>query len=116
MNCIRCARETEENHIFCNKCLEQMESQPVDPGTPIQLPHRPERVITKRSSFKLAASKWENQLFRLRYTIFWLVMAIILLLGALVFCVCLLLELTPQWVNEWLDLPTIREAIQAYFQ
>lgn len=100
MNCIRCARETEENHIFCNECLKEMELHPVKPGTPIQLPNRPEKVPTKRSSFKVAASKWEDQIFRLKSAIIWLLFLVILLATALAICICMMMGLTPDWLNE----------------
>lgn len=116
MNCIRCSKETEENQVFCNECLKDMERHPVKPGTPIQLPNRENRNTGKRASFRLAASKWEDKIFRLKYLIFWLVMIILLLIAALVFCLCVMLHITPDWFNEWLGLPEIRDAIESYLQ
>lgn len=116
MNCIRCAKETEENHIFCNECLQDMERHPVDPRTPIQLPHRPEQPVIKRSSFRLAASKWEDKIFRLKHIVAWLVVLNILLVLALIFCVCVMLHITPQWLNDRLGLTTIRDAIESYMR
>lgn len=102
MNCIRCGKETEENQVFCNECLEDMERHPVRPGTPVQLPNRENRGPTKRSTFRLAASKWENQIFRLKYTIVWLIILIILLVAALALCVSIILHITPSWINDLL--------------
>lgn len=100
MNCIRCGRETEDNQVFCTECLQDMEKHPVKPGTPIQLPVREPRTVTKRSSFRVAASKWEDQIFRLKYTIVWLVIIIILLAAALALCVCLMLQIGPGWLDD----------------
>lgn len=41
MRCLKCNRETEDNQVFCNECLEQMKKDPIKPGTPITLPTRP---------------------------------------------------------------------------
>lgn len=41
MRCLKCNRETEDNQVFCNECLEQMKKEPIKPGTPITLPKRP---------------------------------------------------------------------------
>lgn len=102
MNCIRCGKETEENHVFCDECLKDMEQYPVKPGTPIVLPNPEERTVTKRASFKVAASKWEDRVFRLKYTIFWLVMICLMLSIALAICICMLVKISPAWLNDLL--------------
>ena len=48
MNCMKCGRETEENAVFCQSCLLEMEKYPVDPGTVVQLPRRREPSILKK--------------------------------------------------------------------
>lgn len=100
MNCLRCARETEENHLFCNQCMKDMERHPVKPGTPVHLPDRPEKAPTKRNVFKVAASKWEDHIYRLKSAIIWLLLLIILLATALGICICMMAGLTPRWLNE----------------
>ncbi len=102
MSCMRCGKEVEENQVFCAACLQDMERHPVKPGTPIQLPNRKIRGTTKRTGFKLAASKWQDKIFRLKYTIFWLLIIIILLITALILSICMLLQVTPEWLNELL--------------
>lgn len=111
MNCIRCGKETEENQVFCKECLQDMERHPVSAGTPIQLPNRENRGPTKRSSFRVAASKWENQIFRLKYTIVWLIILIILLAAALALCVCIMLQITPGWINDLLSRTSLQSVL-----
>ena len=113
VSCMRCGKETEVDQVFCDECLTDMERHPVKPGTPIQLPQRETRTVVKRSSFKLAASKWQDKIFRLKYTIFWLSMIIILLTAALVLALGMLLQITPAWVNEFFfEQPVVQSIIR----
>lgn len=53
MNCMKCGRETAEDQIFCDLCLEEMERYPVRPGTVILLPRRrteaaPRKPVSRR--------------------------------------------------------------------
>ena len=53
MNCIKCGRETENDSVFCNECLADMERHPVKPGTVVLLPpkgvdHNPKKYSKKR--------------------------------------------------------------------
>lgn len=48
MYCLRCGRDTTDNHVFCDICQQTMEQYPVKPGTPIHLPHRATPVAAKR--------------------------------------------------------------------
>lgn len=100
MNCMRCGREIEEMDVFCAECLADMERHPVKSGTPIQLPVREVQPAMKRERFRLAESKWTDKIFLLKYIIFWLVVLIVLLAAALVLCICMLLQVTPDWINE----------------
>lgn len=113
MKCIRCGKKTEENQVFCAECLKDMERHPVKPGTPIQLPNRENRGPTKRSSFKVAASKWQDQIFRLKYAIFWLILLIVLLSLALALCICILLQVTPGWINDLLNDVGLQSLLEA---
>lgn len=40
MNCLRCARETTQQQVFCDACLSDMARHPVKSDTPIYLPVR----------------------------------------------------------------------------
>lgn len=102
MSCIRCGRDTEDNQVFCVECLADMERHPVKPGTPIQLPVRMQQPSAKRTRFRLAESKWTDKIFLLKYIIFWLVVLIVLLGAALALCICMLLQVTPKWINDLL--------------
>lgn len=103
MKCIRCGKETDENQVFCKECLQDMQRHPVKPETPIHLPNREDRVPTKRSNFRVAASKWQDQIFRLKYAIVWLVILIILLVMALALCMSIILQITPNWIQDLID-------------
>ena len=49
MNCLRCGRETRDDHVFCDSCLQSMKKYPVRPGTAVILPHRTETTPIKRT-------------------------------------------------------------------
>ena len=49
MNCMKCGRETAEEQVFCQQCLEEMEKYPVKPGTVIHLPRRGEETAVKKT-------------------------------------------------------------------
>ena len=100
MNCIRCGKELENEQVFCDECQAEMEQHPVKPGTPIQLPARETRKIPKRTNFRLAESKWQDKIFRLKMLINFMSVLIVLLLAALALCICIMLQLTPDWINE----------------
>lgn len=116
MSCIRCGRLAEENQVFCNACLEDMQKHPVKPDTPVHLPDRGERGSAKRATFQVAASRWEDRIFRLKYAIFWLIMLNILLLGVVIFGVCLWLGLLPQGVNDALGISALKDSMIALIQ
>lgn len=40
MKCLRCGRETTDQNVFCDQCLNAMEHDPVKPGTPVYIPVR----------------------------------------------------------------------------
>ena len=100
MKCLRCGNNAPKEQLFCDDCLADMEKHPVKPGTPIQLPKRNENAVIKRGNFRLAISKWQDQIFRLKYTIFWLIVIIVLLLAVLTLGICMMLQLTPEWFNN----------------
>ena len=47
MKCLRCARETADQQVFCNACLDDMARHPVRSDTPIYLPVRKVSVTPK---------------------------------------------------------------------
>jgi hypothetical protein len=100
MKCLRCGNKAPKEQLFCDDCLADMEKHPVKPGTPIHIPKRNENIVIKRGNFRLAISKWQDQIFRLKYTIFWLIVVIVLLLAVLTVGICMMLQLTPEWFNN----------------
>lgn len=89
MKCLKCGSAITSDQVFCGNCREDMERHPVKPGTPIVLPNRPERYVSKASHKK--ARKPEEQIANLRSFIFWLFLVIVALLVALGITVALLL-------------------------
>ena len=47
MNCLRCARETSGQQVFCDACLDDMARHPGKSDTPIYLPVRKVSVAPK---------------------------------------------------------------------
>lgn len=79
MKCMRCGRDLkEEGRVFCPACREYMDTCPVAPGTPIQLPHLPEApAARKRAVKKKKEVKPEEQIAKLRFSNRWLTFALI---------------------------------------
>lgn len=48
MKCLRCGRETAEQQVFCNTCLDDMSRHPVKSDTPIYLPVRKAKEPPKK--------------------------------------------------------------------
>lgn len=68
MYCLKCGKETREDRVFCDHCLEVMEQYPIKPGTPAQLPRREAAAAPKKSSRRKIRSQ-EEQLQQLRVTV-----------------------------------------------
>ncbi len=49
MFCLKCGRETENEQVFCQRCLDSMETYPIKPGTAVQLPRRSSESAGKKS-------------------------------------------------------------------
>lgn len=50
--CMKCGKQTVDDQVFCDDCLEIMAQYPVKPGTHVQLPNRPEPAAKKPASRK----------------------------------------------------------------
>ncbi len=48
MHCLKCGRETAEDQVFCQTCLDIMAGYPVRPGAPVVLPRRQEAPPPKK--------------------------------------------------------------------
>lgn len=85
MNCLRCGRETQDDHVFCEGCREEMEKYPVRPGTAVMLPRRREEPVAKKSRRHVhAVPTMEEQVHRLKHQRFWLGLISIVLAASLV--------------------------------
>ena len=102
MKCMRCGVGIEPNQVFCERCLQDAEANPVKQGTPILLPNQEEKVIAKRSVFRPLSSKPDDMIFKLKYIIFWLIIVIIILAVALGICIGMLMHRLPQWLSDLL--------------
>ena len=83
MNCMKCGRETQDENVFCQNCLLDMEKYPVRPGTVIQLPRRREVSIVKKMP-KRHIPSLEEQLKYYRKAIWILTLLLVLCIGAIV--------------------------------
>lgn len=92
MNCIKCGSKVSEGQVFCSDCLQDMERQPVKPGTPVILPSRPAAPAAKRRHGK-RTRKPEDQIHALKNIIMWLMLALAVSLLLLSLCVSMLVQL-----------------------
>ena len=56
MICLKCGKETIDENVFCQDCLQIMELYPVKPDTPVHLLQRPARSTEKQPSHKKEVS------------------------------------------------------------
>lgn len=90
MKCMKCGTAISSDQVFCESCRDEMERYPVKPGTPIQLPNRPEKV--QKNTHK-KVRKPEEIIANLQAFIFWLILLIVALGVALGICIHMLLTL-----------------------
>ena len=73
MNCLKCGRETDEDHVFCESCRETMKKYPVRPGTAVLLPRRDHAPAVKKSRHRVRSVPTpEEQIRRLKRQRTWL--------------------------------------------
>ena len=91
MYCLRCGRETQDDHVFCDSCQETMKKYPVRPGTAVTLPHRKENSLQKKQKRHAAPAlqdqvkKLKKQRRRLRVLVTCLILALIAAIGSLIY-------------------------------
>lgn len=66
MNCLKCGRETDDEQVFCQDCLLDMERYPVRPGTLVQLPVRTARATARKAAPKKRSVPLDEQVRILR--------------------------------------------------
>lgn len=69
MNCLKCGKETENQQVFCQQCLESMEAYPVKPGAAVHLPAPQEITPVKKPFFRRKNLNPEEQLIHLRRSV-----------------------------------------------
>ncbi len=77
MYCMKCGKETQQDQVFCESCLQVMDAYPVKPDAAIQLPIRAQRTPSKKSAHRKRKIPLEEQVAnlkkanrRLRLTVF----------------------------------------------
>ena len=65
MNCMKCGRETQNDQVFCQDCLLEMEKYPVLPETVVLLPRRKENPVFRKIPKRHAPTP-EEQLAKLQ--------------------------------------------------
>ncbi len=68
MYCLKCGNETENEQVFCQRCLDVMEQYPVKPGTIARIPHRNSNAALKKQN-RRKTHNLEDQVIRLRVTV-----------------------------------------------
>ena len=86
MNCMKCGRETQEENVFCQECLTEMEKYPILPGTVVLLPRRREPILQKKAPKRHVPTPEEQiKFFRKWAVIATVLAAVFLALIALMF-------------------------------
>lgn len=85
MNCMKCGRETKEDAVFCEDCLEHMDRHPVPPNTLVYVPTEKDRAATKKHTVSHPVMTSEDQIKRLNRRIHGLGLLVALLLGVTIF-------------------------------
>lgn len=91
MRCLKCGRETEDEQVFCNECLNTAKDYPVKPGTAIQLPKRITLEEPKKKPRRRALPP-EEQVIILHKAVRWLLATSALLAIALAIISAMLLR------------------------
>ena len=95
MNCMKCGRETQNDMVFCQNCLLDMEKYPIQPGTVVQLPRRREASVIKKASKRHLPTPEEQILF-LRKCI----MVMTVLLALCIAAIALMFKPTMHYVRD----------------
>lgn len=84
MNCMRCGRDVEEGQVFCGECQENMKKYPVNPGTAIRIPHRPDPQLRRIARRKMISDEEQIRVLRKRLKIMtWLFVITVVILIAI---------------------------------
>ena len=94
MNCMKCGRETENEQVFCQDCLQIMEKYPVRPGTVVLLPRRRETIIKKTVKRHVIPAEEQIKILKKRIMILWF---------TLVLCIALIMLMINPTLHYALD-------------
>ena len=83
MNCMKCGRETENEAVFCQDCLAEMEKYPVNHGAVVLLPRRREPSLLKKIP-KRHVPTAEEQIIVFRKIVLYLSIALAICVVAIV--------------------------------
>ena len=84
MHCFRCGRECPETQVFCDRCLKQMQANPVKQGAAVQLTDSSRRYAEAPAVRVRRQPSPEEKVVALRTAVRWLAVAVValsLLLG-----------------------------------
>ena len=91
MGCLKCGETTQENHVFCNTCMEIMQQYPVKPDTAVHLPRRESAPVERKAAPRRDITP-KQQVSRLQGIVRWLLITIAILSGLLAFVGILLIQ------------------------
>ena len=94
MNCMKCGRETENEQVFCQGCMQIMEKYPVRPGTVVLLPRRRESAIKKTVKRHSIPAEEQIKILKKQIMILWFV---------LVFCIAMIVMMINPTLHYALD-------------
>ena len=94
MNCMKCGRETENEQVFCQDCLQIMEKYPVRPGTVVLLPRRRETTIKKTVKRHVIPAEEQIKILKKQILILWFI---------LVFCIAAIVIMINPTLHYALD-------------
>lgn len=66
MYCLKCGKDTQQDQVFCDSCLQTMEAYPVKPGTVVNLPKQDPMAAAKKSSHRKRLMTPDEQVIYLR--------------------------------------------------
>ena len=93
MACLKCGKETTQNQVFCDHCLDTMAAFPVKPGTPVNLPMQKISDMPKKGAARRRLSQ-EELLSLMKKVNLGLLIAVAVLIIALSLTITALLRTT----------------------
>ena len=95
MNCMKCGRETQEDNVFCQACLLEMQKYPVHADTVVLLPRRKDAPVVKKAPKRHVPTQ-EEQLKLYRKRVFILTVLLAVSIGV----IALMLKPTMHYIRD----------------